>query len=102
MTHKTQLTKKSKEIKDYSEVLVGDVAYENPDAGGNWDNKLGKIVWKGSYSELLESDYQSLATDLEDGDVEEYDWVVVEDSVYGPTLFNYNGDPCGVVVFQTK
>lgn len=97
-----------KEILPYSEVQVGHIAYENPSAGGKWDNKEGEIVWKGTVDELLTSRYKSLINDWDTDGFDEdaislarmYDLVVVASTEYGHALFNYNNDPCGVVVFK--
>lgn len=110
--HKASLVKESNElnrtdadIKAYADVQVGDMAFENPDAGGEWDNELGEVLWKGSYKELLKSKYKSLKSDWdldedeEEEVMEEYDLIVIEDQD-GPTLYNYNNDPSGCVVFK--
>jgi len=92
-----------KPIKDYQDVKVGDVAFENPNAGGEWNNEQGKIIWKGTYDELLKSKYKDLLEDWEVNDEDDgpqnYDLVIIDIPSYGPTLFNYNNDPSGVVVF---
>lgn len=96
------------DIKEYADVQIGDIAYENPDAGGVWDNELGPVLWKGTYQELLNSEYSSLRSDWDlnaDDDEEEimndYDLIVIDNEEnYGPTLFNYNNDPSGCVVFK--
>ena len=87
-----------KKIKKYSEVKVGDMAMENPDAGGVWDSEHGEIVWKGTVDELkfTLSDWE----DEVDDDPAEYDLVVVRVPNYGDTLFNYNNDPSGAVVYK--
>ena len=65
----------------------------------------GPIMWKGTLDELkenepyrsfigcLESDYPDELDELDD-----YDWVIVNSKIGGPTLFNYNCDPSGVMV----
>ncbi len=94
--------KNQKLIKLYTEVKVGDIAFENPDAGGEWNHELGKVLWKGSLKEFEKSKYQSLMWDCEDEcDPGEYDLIVINDK-FGPTLFNYNNDPSGCVVFKSK
>ena len=98
---------REKTIKPYEEVNVGDMAYENPDAGGEWDNPLGKVLWKGTYENLLNSKYKNTATDwedLEDLKESEYDLIVINTDGFdgGPTLFNYNNDPSGCVVFENN
>lgn len=96
--------KKEKEIKSIEEVVIGELAYENPDAGGQWDIVEGIIIWKGTEGELHNSKFASLLDDdwnecLEDID-EELFFVVVKDEVYGNTLFLYNYDPSSVVCFK--
>lgn len=93
---------KQKKIKLYSEVKVGDIAFENPDAGGQWNNELGKVLWKGSFKEFEKSKYQHTMWDIDEKDEfdpSEYDLIVLQEE-YGPTLFNYNNDPSGCVVFK--
>lgn len=95
-----------KQIKPYNQVKIGDMAMESPDAGNNWDNELGEIVWKGTAFELEKSQYKYLADDDEwtDDDLYEYDLVVVITTGWdgGPTLFSYDEDPCpcSCVVFE--
>jgi hypothetical protein len=97
-----------KTIKSYSNVRIGDMAYENPAAGGEWNNSIGKVLWKGTYEELLSSKYKGIATDwdtIEELREFDNDLIVVdiedEDSfVSGATLMNYNNDPSGCVVFE--
>lgn len=101
---KSKVLTPTKSIKEYADVQVGDVAYENPDAGGMWNNEEGIILWKGTKKDLDKSQYAHTASDWEEVLEEEeefndYDLVVVE-GPYGPTLFNYNNDPSGVVVFK--
>lgn len=100
-----KLNEGKKKIKKFSEVKIGDMAYENPDAGGEWDNDLGEVLWKGDYKELTKSKYKKLIQDWEVEDEDEredemnnYDLIVIDDG--GPTLFNYDGDPSGCVVFK--
>lgn len=91
-------------IKTFDEIEVEkDGAYEHPNAGGEWNNLDGEILWKGSYSALLESDYAYLISefDEEDEGATDYDQLVVVDlEVYGATLYNYDCDPSGVVSYQ--
>lgn len=98
-----------KPIKPFSEVKVGDMAYQSPDAGGNWDEKEGIIVWKGN-SHDLKRDYKSdFYTIMEEGDHDSLDdmakaydeWVVVVLEIYGETVYGYNLDPSSVVCFET-
>lgn len=97
---------REKLIKPYEEVNVGDMAYENPDAGGEWNNPIGKVLWKGTYEELLSSKYKSTASDenIEDLEEGEYDLIVINTGGIdgGPTLFNYNNDPSSCVVFKNE
>lgn len=93
-------------IKPYNKVKVGDDAFENPDAGGQWNKKIGKIIWKGTYQELLKSKYKNTVSDWDfDDEIEfdEYDLVVVDlhGNQGGPTLFNYDNDPSGAVTFES-
>jgi hypothetical protein len=98
-------------IKLYNEVEIGNDAYENPSAGGVFDNKIGTILWKGNIEQLRNSKYSLLESDWidnmdEDEDIDgmfdDYDLVVVDLEGFcgGPTLFNYNNDPCGTVCFK--
>jgi vacuolar-type H+-ATPase subunit H len=93
-------------IKPYDKVKVGDDAFENPDAGGHWDKKIGKIIWKGTYQELLKSKYKNTVSDWEfddESEFDDFDLVVVDlyGSQGGPTLFNYDNDPSGAVTFES-
>lgn len=93
-------------IKPYDKVKVGDAAFEHPDAGGQQNEKIGKIIWKGTYKELLKSKYKGTAMDWDVDDVadlDEYDLVVVDlyGNQGGPTLFNYDNDPSGTVTFES-
>lgn len=98
------------QIKEYAEVKIGDIAYPNPcDNDFDEDDFLGKVIWKGTTQELKESEFASLMEDWVDNDSEvnfdEYDLLVLEDDhdvMYrqGPTLFNYNNDPSGCVVYK--
>ena len=94
-----------KKIKPYNQVSIGDQAFENPVAGGEWNNKIGNIIWKGTYNELIYSKYTHLSNDWADmGPVEfdEYDLIIVAYPGQGNILFNYNNDPSGLVVFETE
>lgn len=94
-----------KKIKPYDQVKIGDMAMENPDAGGVWDHELGKIIWKGTLMELNSSKYRDLIGGLED-ECEDilrgYNLVVVKTTGWdgGPTLFGYDEDPSSCVVFE--
>jgi len=93
-----------KNIKPYNQIKVGDIAMEHPDAGGCWTNKIGKIVWKGTGDELLKSKWKDKVINWgEEAEfIYDYDLVIVKtESVFEDyTLFNYDNDPCGVVVFE--
>ena len=93
-----QKSHSEKQIVPYSEVQVGDAAFENPDAGGQWNNQIGTIVWKGT-KETIPNQYKDLLNDWEEADVDDYDLVIVKTD-QGPVLFNYNNDPSGCVVFK--
>ncbi len=94
-----------KNIKNYSEVKVGDIAYETPDGNGNRNGLLGKITWKGTAKELVDKKKDDMFIDwgqtAEEID-ESFDLVIVELYIYGETLYNYNNDPCGCVVYEEK
>lgn len=85
-------------IKPYHELRVGD---KTTGLGALSDNEMGPIIWIGSLEQLKESKYKSLLIDLDldeqDINVLDYNWVVTNEPKYGPTLFNYNNDCCGVV-----
>jgi hypothetical protein len=93
--------KMNKEIVDYENVKVGDIAYENPDAGGEWNNQIGVVKWKGTTEELMNSEYKELSLDWIENEInmDDFDLIIISD-IQGPTLFNYNNDPCGCVVFK--
>lgn len=111
-----EYNEEQKLIKDFSKIMIGDIAYENPDAGGEWDKKIGKIVWKGTFKDALRSNYRSSAKEIldqysADEDIQalndDYEWVIVkENSIYGKftdyVMYNYNGDPSGVVCFDNN
>lgn len=52
-----------KTIKPFSQVKRGDIAYEHPTAGGNWNGEEGIIIWKGNIQELLKSKWNHLFSD---------------------------------------
>lgn len=93
-------------IKSFDKVKIGDIAYENPTAGNEYNNKQGTIIWKGSYGDLLNSKYKDnfkyTIKEMEEDDTikYDYDWVIVDEPKFGITLFNYDCDPSGVVVFM--
>ena len=82
-------------MKTYKQVKIDDRAYSVEDP----EIFEGHILWKGSYSQLKQSKYADTSLDWEDyqtaEEIDEYDLVVVS-TEFGPTLFNYNNDPCGV------
>lgn len=91
-----------KKIKDFKDVNIGDIGFENPDAGGVWDNPEGPIIWKGTLKELQNSKYNCMLEDDEediDEIPEDYNWVIIKHEMWGDILFNYNCDPSGTVVF---
>lgn len=92
-----------KSIKSFEEVVIGELAYENPDAGGNWNNVEGPIIWKGTSEELDKSEFSYLVDEwdeeiFEDGD--DFNFAVVKNEMYGNTLFLYDYDPSSVVCFK--
>lgn len=98
---------RSKIIKTFEEVKIGDKAYENPFAGGQWANLEGMVIWKGDHNSLMHSAHKFLWDDDEETpeEVLDYNWVVVsmEDEIphfETLTLFNYDCDPCGVVCYK--
>jgi len=104
---KENLNESEKKIKKYKDVEVGDIAFENPDAGGQWNKREGVVRWKGTAKELIKSKYKNLFRDWDiEDDIEfeefaaDYDLVVVDTDDWGKILFNYNNDPSGVVVFE--
>ena len=102
LAEKLYLNNKGPQIKEYKDVEVGDQARDSIE--GDYAI-LGKIVFKGTYSELMESNYKSTVSDWEDmepEDFDEYDLVVVHTTGWdaGPRLFNYNNDPSGCVTFK--
>ena len=66
------------------------------------NDKVGTIMWKGTFKELKENKaYRSFAELIEYEDPDEldgYDWVIVNSITEGPTIFNYDCDPSGVMV----
>ena len=97
-----------KKIKPYNQVKVGDMAFENPDAGGEWDNEIGEVLWKGTYGQLKKSKYKNTLLDWDDitneSDTETPDLLVIQTTGWdgGPTLFGYNNDPSSCVVFEPE
>jgi len=95
-----------KTIKSFENVQIGDIAFENPSAGGEWGNEQGPVLWKGTFEEVQQSKWNYLLEEWEMHDFEdtheldECNFVVVYLPMYGATLFNYNYDPCGLVCFE--
>ena len=95
-----------KQIKPFEQVKIGDIAFENPDAGGEWNNEEGPIIWKGTFEEVLQSRYDSELKEWEeyaDADLDELkecNFVAVDLEIYGSTLFTYDYDPCSLVCFE--
>jgi len=92
-----------KTIKSFQDVQIGDIAFENPSAGGEWDHEIGKIVWKGNFKELLESNwkYQWDEWFIELGeDYDSMDFITVDCGWDGFQLYSYNYDPCSLVCFE--
>lgn len=95
------------ERKLFKYVQIGDIAYHS-DSNGEKEARLGVVLFKGSLSDVENSKYSHTLMDWEDI-IEEYrekyyqwDWVVVKEdkSYWGPTLFNYDYDPCGCICFN--
>lgn len=82
--------------KSFEEVEIGDEAYdcEFP------DESQGTILLKAKGKNINRTRFKLLTADLEPEDIAAYNWVVVEMLTYGPTLFNYDGDPSGVITFK--
>jgi len=82
------------EAKPFKQVKVGEIAY---DIYG--DDKLGEIVWKGSFKDLMKSKYKK---DVEDDMIEfiedDSDIVVVDVPQYGAVVFQYDEDPSSAIV----
>ena len=95
-----------KTIKSFQDVQIGDIAFENPDAGGAWNNEEGPIIWKGTFEEVQQSKWNYILEEWEMHDfedtheLEECDFVVVDLPTYGATLFTYDFDPCSIVCFE--
>jgi len=95
------LTEAKGKIKKYKEVEVGDIAFENPEGGGS--DEIGEIVWKGTAEKLKKSTFKFALSDWEsevDDDPADFDLIVVRVPNYGDTLFNYDNDPSGAVVYK--
>lgn len=96
------IKKDLKKIKPFGEVKIGDPVYHSPYAGGDWEDQVGYVKWLGNLNSLLRSKYAYLLTDgWEDTTIEELDnyyFIVTGDDP--STLYNYNGDPCGLVVYD--
>lgn len=93
-----------REIKPYAEVQIGEMAEESPYAGGVWEGgQIGKVLWKGTVVELKQTRYKDMLAnwDLTEEEInDDFDLVVVDEIGHGHTLFNYNNDPSGCVVYK--
>lgn len=94
-------------IKDIADVQVGDSAYhhEGLRAEGREESLIGKILWKGSWVELLASEHSGLFADWEsleipEDEYQQMDFVVIDTSDYGPEIFAYQYDPCSAVCLK--
>jgi hypothetical protein len=82
-------------IKPYSEVEVGDEAFSV-----ETNEYEGIITWKGFASDLPEEDLSDWLDCLTMEEIENlFDLVKVECGE--EILFNYNNDPCGVIVYKS-
>ena len=91
-----------KTFKKFNDIVIDeDIAFEHPDAGGEWDNEEGLVIWKGNTKQLKKSPFKTLM-ESQDPELypEHYHWVVVETKDPDCILFNYDCDPCGVVCFK--
>ena len=100
--------------KTYEEVKIGDtVISEEAFLGADFENLIqGTVAGKGTPEELKEEFGDDIFDDAYDGEDDEeainaYNWVMVstpDTSAFcddgGLILFNYNGDPSGVVVIK--
>lgn len=101
--------RKARTIVPFKEVKIGDRAYY-PEAGDELDEQYeGEIIWKGSIEELRKSEYKNLIDgtfEVEDEyPPDNYNWVVVRVpgdnfNIGGITVYNYDGDPSGVVTYK--
>lgn len=91
--------------KPFEKAQIGETVVFSCDLS-NEIKPMGKIIWKGSYKELMENEelkHHAYVLDPEDDlDQEEdelnyIDWVIVDDGTE-TTLYNYDCDPCGVMV----
>ena len=86
-------------MKTYEEIQTGNKAFN----ACYQDDYEGEVLWKGTYAELKKSIYADTAMDWEgfedETDFDDYDLVVI-DTDWGPVLFNYDNDPCGVICFK--
>lgn len=94
----------NRKIKPFLQVTVGEEAYHHED-----HELIGFIKWKGNTKELKKSQYSNLLVEDiadnsspeegEDDLLSDYDWVIIDEPMYGSTLYNYNCDPSGVITF---
>lgn len=86
--------------KPFSQVKIGDLAYSLHLEFSPTIEPEGSILWKGNIDELIESQW---SVHFEEWDMtyseakeEKIDFVVVQTKIWGPVLFNYDYDCCGV------
>ena len=99
------MKKSDRKIKPFLQVTVGEEAYHHED-----HELIGFIKWKGNTKELKKSQYSNLLVEDiadnsspeedEDDLLSDYDWVIIDEPMYGATLYNYNCDPSGVITFS--
>lgn len=88
----------NRKIKPFSQVNIGEEVFNHED-----EESVGFIKWKGSLDQLKSSEYYYLLVgDNEDEIPEDYEWVIIEDDMYGDTIYNYNCDPCGVIIMEEQ
>lgn len=101
------MKKSDRNIKPFLQVTVGEEAYHHED-----HELIGFIKWKGNTKELKKSQYSNLLVEDiadnsspeedEDDLLSDYDWVIIDEPMYGATLYNYNCDPSGVITFSEQ
>ena len=97
----------NRKIKPFLQVTVGEEAYHHED-----HELIGFIKWKGNTKELKKSQYSNLLVEDiadnsspeegEDDLLSDYDWVIIDEPMYGDTLYNYNCDPSGVIIMEEQ
>ena len=98
----------NRKIVPFDKVNIGDEVLNYED-----EELVGEIKWKGNNLELQRSTYNILlqsSVDHEDPkyikeeleNLSEYDWVIINDPMYGDTLYNYNCDPSGVIIMEEQ